>query len=89
MLQSCGTLSLRHAESLNEGFSAPGASHLKKSQLASNDRVVRAWALEGEKESAMMQIKQRVISFSILVLLEWMNFGGMVIEESGDCTVRA
>ena len=78
MLQSCGTSSLRHAESLNEGFSAPEASPLKKSQPASNETVVRevGRTLEGEDESAMVPIKQRVISFSILVFVGRNEFRG-------------
>ena len=90
MLQSCGTSSLRHAESLNEGFSAPEASPLEKSQPASNETVVRevGRTLEGEDESAMVPIKQRVISFIILVLLEWANSEGMVNEEFEDRTAQ-
>jgi hypothetical protein len=60
---------------LNEGFSAPGESPLKKSQPASNDSVVRGFActLAVGNESATTAIKQSVISFGILVLLEWTN----------------
>src|SRR6476620_6234697 len=76
MLQSCGTSSLRHAESLNEGFSAPETSPLKKSQPASNESVVRevGRTLEGENESAIVPTKQRVISFSIVVLFRVNEF---------------
>jgi hypothetical protein len=88
MLQSCGTSSLRHAESLNEGFSAPEVSPLKKSQPVSNDSVVREEprTLDGDKKSVMAPIKQSVICLSILVFVEWTNSEGMVIEESQDCT---
>ena len=88
MLQSCGRSSLRHAESLNEGFSAPEASPLKKNQPASNERVVRevARTLVLENESAMVAIKQSVISFSILVC-GMDEFRGMVNEEFEYSTV--
>src|ERR1019366_7600703 len=46
MLQSCGRLSLRHAASAKLFCSAPGASPFRNRQSPSNDKTVRAPAVE-------------------------------------------
>src|SRR6266508_5549399 len=52
MLQSCGTSSFRQSASSKSGFSAPGASDLRKRQSLSNDVVARS--LAGEEGAAAM-----------------------------------